>query len=197
MSRVARYKLGYVAVFVVVLLLCLLILYLGNWNVRIALAVALVVFLPGRIQGLLFRDLFRGRVELDRNNPSAALSHFERFLLLVQSQPWRKPALWLSWSTYTPNVEAMTLNNIGSAHLALGNEGAAIDAWRRALELDRLYPIPLVNLSVVEEARGSTARAAECLSEARRLGYSGAPLDRAIHAAQRLLPRIESKGPAL
>lgn len=155
-----------------------------------------VLLIPGRVQGLLFRELFRGRRDLDRDDAASALNHLSSFLETIRSQPWRRPALWLSWSFYTPNVEAMAQNNIGAAYLALGNAGAAEVAWHAALRLDSQYPIPHANLALVAAARNDPVAASRHLDAAHKLGYSGAGLDRYVHKVQSTLAAVESHGPA-
>lgn len=169
---------------------------LANPNRGAVLALILVLLIPGRAQGLLFRDLFRGRRALDRGDPNLALVHLNQFLVTIRAQPWRKPLLWLSWSFYTPSVEAMALNDIGTAQLALGDIDAAEVAWRAALDLDSQYPIPHANLALVAATRNDTSAANQHLEAARRLGYSGAGFDRFARKTQSILAAIESHGPA-
>jgi hypothetical protein len=144
----------------------------------------------------LFRELFRGRRELDRNNPEVALGHFSSFLNTINAQPWRKAALWLSWSIYTPNVEAMTQNNIGAAQLNLGNLTPAEAALNAALALDPQYPLPHANLALLAALRADSNAVEHHLEAARRLGYRGAGLDRFVSRSQSILAAVESHGPA-
>jgi hypothetical protein len=162
------------------------------WEVLLLIAVLLV---PGRIQGLLFRDLFRGRHDLDRNDAASALKHLESFLHTVREQPWRRLALWLSWSIYTPSLEAMAQNNVGAAHLALGDIAAAEGAWRTALELDSQYPLPHANLALVAAAHNDSGAVDKHLATARKLGFRGEGLDRFVRKAQSILATVESHGP--
>ena len=195
MSRVTRYKIGYV-IALLALAGCVIALARlvepGPWLVA---TIVLVLIVPGRVQGLLFRDLFRVRRDLDRNSAESALTHFNSFLSTIKAQPWRKPALWLSWSLYTPNVEAMTRNNIGSAQLSLGDLASAEEAWNAALALDPLYPLPHANLALVAAARDNKVAMAQHLDKARALGYRGAAFDRFVHKTQSVLAAIESQGP--
>jgi hypothetical protein len=196
LSRVTRFKLGYA---VALLTLGGGVVAYSTFAAPPAWAIAtliVVLLLPGRIQGLLFRDLFRGRRHLDRNDAASALRHLNSFLVTIRSQPWRKPALWLSWSIYTPSVEAMAHNNIGTAFLALGDAAAAEAAWHAALDLDSQYPIPHANLALVAAARNDPAAASHHLDMARRLGYSGAAFDRFAHKTQSILAAVESHGPS-
>jgi len=89
----------------------------------------------------------------------------------------------------------MTQNNIGAAHLLLGDIDAAEAAWHTAIDLDSQYPLPHANLAVVAATRNNAIAASEHLETARRLGYSGAGLDRFIHRTQSILAAVESHGP--
>jgi len=196
LSRVTRYKIGYVIALALVCGVVLAAARAGRSEPWVVFTIVLVLLLPGRIQGLLFRDLFRGRRDLDRNSPESALGHFNSFLTTIRAQPWRKPALWLSWSIYTPNVEAMTQNNIGAAQLNLGNLDSAQAALNTALSLDPQYPLPHANLALVAALRADSGTAEHHLVAARRLGYKGAGLDRFVSKTQSGLAAVESHGPA-
>jgi tetratricopeptide (TPR) repeat protein len=195
LSRVTRYRIGY-AIALLALAGCVItfsrLVEPEPWLVA---TIVLVLLVPGRIQGLLFRDLFRGRRDLDRNDAESALIHLNSFLTTIRAQPWRKPALWLSWSFYTPNVEAMTRNNIGSAQLRLGDLASAEEAWNAALVLDPSYPLPHANLALVAAARDDKVAMARHLETARTLGYRGAGFDRFVHKTQSILAAVESQGP--
>jgi len=196
LSRVTKYKFWYVVALLALGSALVSYSILAHPKGGAVLVLILVLLIPGRVQGLLFRDLFRGRRALDRGEPKLALSHLKEFLATVRAQPWRKPLLWLSWSFYTPSVEAMALNNIGTAQFALGDNGAAEVAWRDALDLDPQYPIPYANLALIAATRNDSSAASQHLEAARRLGYSGAGFDRFAHKTQSILAAVESHGPA-
>ena len=153
--------------------------------------------MPGRLQGLLLRPLFRGQRALAEGKPEEAAVQFHHQLTQLQAQPWRRLALWLGWSTYTPSLAAMVTNNLGVAHAALGELEQAQAAWKHALVLDHLYPVPYANLAAAAAARGASDEMHSLLCQARKLGYSGGPLDQATHRMQQLLAAVESSGPAL
>ncbi len=197
MTRVTKYKLWYVVAFLALLGAVGSYLLVARPNLGVVVALCIALLLPGRVQGLLFRDLFRGRRALDRGDPKSALGHLNAFLATVRAQPWRRWLLWLSWSFYTPNVEAMTMNNIGAARFNLDDIDAAEAAWRAALELDSLYPIPHANLALVAATRNDSSEASQHLETARELGYSGSGFDRIAHRAQSILANVESHGPAV
>jgi hypothetical protein len=196
LSRVARYKIGYPIAFAILAGVVLFAARAGNSQPWVVITIVVVLLLPGRIQGLLFRDLFRGRRDLDRDRPESALGHFNSFLTTIRAQPWRKPALWLSWSIYTPDVEAMTQNNIGAAQLNLGNLDVAEAALNTALSLDPQYPLPHANLALVAALRANPSRVEHHLEAARKLGYKGVALDRFVSKTQSILAAVESHGPA-
>jgi len=196
LSRVTRYKIGYLIAFAILAGVVLSVARAGDSEPWVVITIVVLLLLPGRIQGLLFRDLFRGRRDLDRNSAESALSHFNSFLTIIRAQPWRKAALWLSWSIYTPDVEAMAQNNIGAAHLNLGNLDAAETALSTALSLDPQYPLPHANLALVAALRADPGAVEHHLEAARKLGYKGAALDRFVSKTQSVLAAVESHGPA-
>jgi tetratricopeptide (TPR) repeat protein len=169
----------------------------ASGSLHAAVIAVVLLLLPGRLQGLFYRPLFRGQRALARNSPAEALTYFRQFLESIERQPWRKWALWLSWSIYTPSATAMGLNNVGAAYAAIGEIGDAEVAWRHALAVDPLYAIPHANLAAAAASRGEADVAADLLATAARLGYSGGALDRATQRVQQLLARVESHGPSM
>src|SRR5262245_6475099 len=158
------------------------------------LVVAAVLLIPGRVQGRFYRDLFQGRRLLDAGYHREAVAYLERFIALVRVQPWRKRLLWLSWSVYTPDAEAMALNNLGAAKLALGQQSASEQAFKEALTLDPLYPVPHFNIAVLHQIRGNRPLAEQAAAEAARLGFARSTIDAVIYHAQSILARVEGRG---
>ena len=197
MTRVARYRISY---FVLLALLAggTYFAIRAAGNARIALAAAIVLLLiPGRIQGLLLRPLFRGQRELAQGRAAGSVHQFEAFIALLERQAWRRWALWLGWTLYTPSAKAMGYNNLGVAHADLGNASSARQAWECALAIDPLYPVPYANLAALAAADGSAEQATSLLVRAEQLGYTGGPLDQATHRVQQLLAAVESRGPSV
>lgn len=193
MSRVTRYKIGYVGALVALGILSIAVIGGRDGRAGAMLVVGVVLLVPGRLQGVFYRDLFQGRRLLDTGHVVEAIPHIERFLQIVRAEPWRKWLLWLSWSVYTPNVEAMALNNLGAARMRLGQLLEAEAAFQEASLLDPLYPVPQLNIAILHEMRGDRAAAERAVAEATRLGYAGGTVDTVVHAAQSLLAQIEGR----
>jgi tetratricopeptide (TPR) repeat protein len=158
------------------------------------LLVAAAMLVPGRIQGVYYRDLFNGRRLFDRGNVAGARACFGRFLAQLRRRPWIRRLLWLSWSLYTPSVEAMTWNNIACCELQQGRLSEARKSLETALTLDPLYPLPHFNLAVVYELEADRAAAERELEKANELGYAGGTLDAVARRAQSILAIVESRG---
>ncbi len=171
------------------------ILLVTSWpSERRALAGALVALAwltPGRVQGLAYRELFRGRRLLDAEEPARAIEHLERFLADIRSRPWTKGLLWLSWSVYTVDAEAMAWNNLGAALTRLGRWPEATGALEAALYLDPEYPLPHFNLGLLAALEGRPAEVERRLRAAATLGYARSTTDGLVAEAQALLARVE------
>lgn len=152
------------------------------------------MLVPGRIQGFVFRDLFRGRRLLAERDFAHSLAASQRFLDQIRKHPWQKALTWLSWTVNTTDVEAMALNNIASAHLQCGEWEQATALFREAIEMDGQYPLLFFNLAVIAELQGDHQEAEERLSAAKRLGFSRSSFDDAVRVGQELLSRIEGRG---
>ena len=196
MARTHRLKILYVVGLLALLALTLLLcaaLY-PSLGLPALFAVSLLLFVPGRIQGVFFRDFFRGRRLVSSGQPAQALVPLRRFREQVQRSPWQKRLLWLAWGFYSTDIEAMTWNNIGAAHTELGDWSAAREALGQALAIDGEYPIPHFNLALIAAAEGDHEEAQREAEAARRLGYRAMSIDQLIQQAGFLLARIEGRG---
>jgi tetratricopeptide (TPR) repeat protein len=193
MTRTGWYKLGYVAAVLVLGAVTLMALWFQGGGPGVVAVVAIALLVPGRIVGAYYRDLFRGRRLLDLHAPEASIAYTTRFLEWVRARPGRKRLLWLAWSVYTPDAEAMALNNLGVAHLQMGKLDAAATALRAALAVDPRYPIPYYNLAIERELSDDRGEATRLLAEAERLGLRGTTIDSLIIEAQALLARVEGR----
>jgi len=197
MNRTHRLKILYVVVLLALLAVALLLAsrFSPGLGPPAIIAVGLLFFLPGRIQGLFFRDFFRGRRLLGSGLPAEALVPFRLFLEQIERKPWQKRLVWLAWGFYSTDIEAMTWNNIGAAHTELGEWSAAREALGKALAIDGEYPIPHFNLALIASAEGDREQAQREVDAARRLGYRETSVDQLTQQAQSLLARIEGREP--
>lgn len=192
MNRTLRYKITYVVLIFAGLgaMVGVYVLFPSTYTL---VALAIILLIPGRIQGMLFRDLFRGRRLYDLERFEESLHHSKRFLELIRAKPHWKKYLWLSFSIYTPDVEAMVLYNLGTARLQLGRLEEARADFEAALEIDPLYPLPFYNLAVLAELAGRRDLAERYLNQAALRGYRRTSIDEVIHESQGILARIEGR----
>jgi tetratricopeptide (TPR) repeat protein len=172
----------------------------GIWLVRTSglttprlLLCSLILLVPGRLAGLLWRDLLTCRRKLDAKDFDAAIRFSEAFLERLNRHPWLRHVAWLAPSVYTNSPRAMALTNAGAAHLALGHLDEAEQALRSASEADPLNPVPYHNLALLAKARGDAAESNRLAGLAKALGFSRSAADRVLLRSQRLYASIEAK----
>jgi tetratricopeptide (TPR) repeat protein len=158
---------------------------------EILLIVALLLFLPGRVQGYYYRDFFRGRREMGLGEFESALGHFTKFAEDVSNRPWLKRLIWLSFGVYTTDIEAMTHNNLGACYLEKGELTKSKTALYRALEICPTYPIPYFNLALLYGLTGERREAVRCFQEAKRRGYDLSRFDQVLNSLSQGLANIE------
>lgn len=186
-------KLAYPLLIVAVVAGCVALMTVGSggWGL---LALALVLLVPGRIQGVAFRGFFRGRRLFSHGKFAESIPHFERFLERIRRRPALKHLIWLQWTVYTTDIEVMTLNNLGGAHAQTGDLDAAERYLREALRMDPRYAMACYNLSVIATARGDAAEAERMLAEARSRGFTGGLVDQVLQRAGSGLACVEGHG---
>jgi len=194
MNRTTRYKVAYVVALAFVGALAYVAIERSGNGIGSVVLVVAALLVPGRIQGAYYREMFNGRRLLDLGNASAAQERFKLFLGQLARRPWIKRLLWLSWSFYTPSVEAMTWNNIACCELEQGRMTEAKEAIDTALALDPLYPLPYFNLAVLYELGANRSDAERALEKANALGYSGGTMDAVVRKGQSILAGVESRG---
>lgn len=193
MTRTMRLKRGYAAVLLAVSAVVVALLVWASGPVGFFLA-ALLTVLPGRLQGVFYRDFFRGRRLLAAGNPEEAIPEFERFLETIRARPVLKKLVWLQWTVYSPDMEVMTLNNLGASHYHMSEMDVAEGYLREALRQDPVYPVAYYNLALIAAARDDDAEAERLLGEAHRLGYTGGNVDLLVGRAGNALARLEGDG---
>lgn len=193
MSRTAKLKWGYVFTIVALIVFSVLIGRQFGGGTVVFIAIGILLFIPGRIQGHFYREFFRGRQLLASRQPDEAKRHFLRFLRQIEENPWQRKLLWLSWTVYTPDVVAMTYNNLAACDLEKGDWQAAEAAAMKALELDPSYPLPHLNLAIIRQFRGDTQAAHASMLNARELGFSGGKIDQLVQLGAEMLAGAEGR----
>ncbi len=160
------------------------------------LALAMVCFVPGRVQGVLWREFFRGRNAMTEGRYEIALSHFQAFSDRLHRHPRLAWGLFLAGSAYTWNTRAMVLNNVGSCHLLSGDIARASIALQSSAALDDGYALPLFNLAVIARIHGDETGAEELRERAVARGFTGGTRDRLLQMASEVLARAEGRLPA-
>lgn len=191
MTRLTWLRLGWLLS--VATLLAVGVLVARRWGSMALVAAAVLLLVPGRVQGHYWRTFFRGRRAAQERRWADARDAFTRFLAELDARPGLRHLVWLAWPGYSTNVRAMTCTNLGAAHLELGDTAAAIDASERALALDAGTPLPWVNLAIAHAARGEAERAAEAARRAQALGYRGGVLDRIQQRLGSALATVEGR----
>ena len=193
MNRTKRLKIGYFLVFLVFAFIAGVTIYVVGSNPVFLVAAALVLIIPGRIQGFFYRDFFTGRQLFDKGAFKESLFYSEKFIVQLNSKPNLKHLLWVTWPIYSVEIKAMALNNLGAAYLELGDFENAESQFQAALSLDPHYPIPYFNLAIVNELRQMHDLAKQCAEKACLLGYRQSTFDKVILKAQTLLASIEGR----
>lgn len=120
MNRTDRLKVGYGVVLGLLFFVFLgLLFYLGP-NVGILIVLAFSFWIPGRLTGFVWKDLFIARRMMDAQRHEEAIPFLLAFLEKLKAKPWIGKLIWLSPSFYTISVRAMALNNLGACRLEMG-----------------------------------------------------------------------------
>jgi tetratricopeptide (TPR) repeat protein len=157
-------------------------LYLTNFpgDYDTVFIVALIFFIPGRISSAFLKDLYRCRRHFDQQHYEEAIDRGWRFLRTLKAEPWRRKLIYLTWSLYTWNVEAMARNNIGASLMMLGSFEAARRELQAALAVDAGYALPYANLAAMAAAEGDREESARLVAMARHNGYAGRPVEKLL-----------------
>ncbi len=156
------------------------------------LLIPILLLVPGRIQGYYYRNFFNARRLLGRKSYLESTKYNNEFINEIRLKPWKKKLIWLSWGVYSKDIEAMALNNLGSAYLYLGKFSMAEENFNKALELDELYPIPYYNLSILANIENYKDKSEKLYLRAEELGFKGTTFDKVIQVGQHILAQIES-----
>lgn len=136
MTRLTRYRIG-IAVLAATFVAAGVLAIRGIGDLRLGVViVGLLYLVPGRVQGILWRDFFRGSRLLRLQRNAEAVLYLERFIERLGRHPALAYAIWLQWPGYTPSALAMGLNNLAVAYLNAGETEKAIPLFEDALRAD-------------------------------------------------------------
>lgn len=121
---------------------------------------------------------FRGMYLLNQQKFEEAEAVFQAFLEKIRQRPDMKKGakLWY-YGAYTPDFEAMALNNLGVAKMAQEQNIEATRYFEQALSIDTTYAKPHHNLAILAAADGDKISAQEHFQKAVDLGYDGGSFD--------------------
>lgn len=191
MTRTERYKVQYFATIAGSAVVGAILLWIVGIKPTTLIVVALLLVLPGRTQGYLWRDLYTGRRLLESGHVRGSIIASEQFIGQAKSKPWLARLWWLQGAMYTRNPVAMASNNIGAANLELGEFDAAKRAFSEAIALDSEYAVPHFNLALIANLENNRVDEKRRLDRAAALGYSQSAIDNFVQHAASILARFE------
>jgi len=162
--------------------------YYGNATVPI-IGLLAVFLLPGIIQGFFWHDFFLGSRFVRRAKWDEAVIHFEKFLEHLKNHHWLKKMIFLRWSSYTSNVEAMAWSNIGVVQINRNQKDKAEQSFLNASKADPLYPVPYFNLAVIAQLKDDETAARTLWEKSQELGYNKGEFSQIV----KLAAMIENK----
>jgi tetratricopeptide (TPR) repeat protein len=125
-----------------------------------------------------YLPFFRGMSLLRQQKFEEAEQVFLAFLEKLRQRPdMKKGAKFWYYGAYTPDFEAMTLNNLGAAKMGQGQHGKAANYFERALKADEKYAKPHHNLATLAASGGDENLARQHFQRAAELGYDGGSFD--------------------
>jgi tetratricopeptide (TPR) repeat protein len=193
MTRPTGLKILYGVAIVLMIAVALAILKASKFSPTAVVLLALLLLIPGRINGHFWRHFYTGRRMMDSGWNDDAIKEFEEFLTSIRENPALKHLIWFVWGFYTRDVEAMTQNNIGAVLIREGNLDQAENRLAQAIRIDDRYPIPHYNMALIGELRGDREAAVESLSTAQALGYRQTSIDEIANKAATILATIEGR----
>jgi tetratricopeptide (TPR) repeat protein len=170
MTRADKSRLQYVLVLLGLGSIALGVGWYFSFRPPALITMALVLLIPGRLPALFWREFFRGQQQMQVGNLERAADSFEAFLAKVRARPWLKKLMYFKWGIHTWDIEAMTLNNLGTIFVERGDPARAAGWFEAALAVDPCYGLPYTNLAVVRYAEGDEEEAARLLERAHALG---------------------------
>ena len=143
------------------------------------------IFVLAGISYAVSRQFFAGRRHLKKKRWVDAITAFQAFEQELTAASWKRSFSFLASGIYTRDPIAIARNNVGVVHLENEKLELADAAFRSALERDKDYAVPHLNLAVIAAKRGDAAAMDAGLKEAERLGLTDAKAHAKVRAALR------------
>ena len=170
MTRADKSRLHYVLVLFVLVSIAIAVGWFFSFRPPALIAMALVLLIPGRLPALFWKDFYRGQQQMQAGEAGRAAASFEAFLAKVRARPWLKKLMYFKWGIHTWDIEAMTLNDLGTTFVERGDPVQAARWFEAALTVDSHYGVPYSNLAVIRYSEGNEEEAARLLERAHALG---------------------------
>lgn len=170
MTRADKSRLAYALVLGALFLVSYGLAWRYDFEPRAVVIIGLVLLVPGRLPTLFWSEFYRGQEQLRLGAPERAAASFQEFLAKVRARPWLKWLIYGKWGVNTWDIEAMTLNNLGSTYVERGNPTQAARFFEAALALDPNYGVPYSNLALLAYASGDEAEGDRLLEHSNALG---------------------------
>ncbi len=129
------------------------------------------------------RQFFAGRRALKKKQWVEAITAFQAFEQQLTASAWKQRLSFLAAGMYTSDPVAIARNNVGVVHLENAKLDLAEAAFRSALERDRDYAVPHLNLAVAAARRGNAEAMEASLADAQRLGITNKKVLRKVREA--------------
>ncbi|AIN93704.1 tetratricopeptide repeat protein [Treponema putidum] len=165
---------------------------ISNTSKNYHIIIGLLLLIPGRISKYFYQDFYTGRMYMDKNDFDKALYYFLKFELCIEEKPWKKAILWLTWPIYTVDALAMVKHNISSIYISKGEYEEAEKYIKDALSIDNKYPLPYLNLSVINMANDKKEEAMNNIKKSIKLGMNNSKVDKIIRNMQSVYANIQS-----
>jgi tetratricopeptide (TPR) repeat protein len=147
MNRTNLYRLTYAAAGIFVCLTIYFIFF--NYDITAAIALTAAIYVCVRISMAIQRkwwdNHFQARMVFSFRRWDESIALSSKFLDEFEKTPSIRHGVWLSYMVYTRDIAAATLNNLASAHMAIGQFQIANQNLDKALMRDPKYPMPHLN----------------------------------------------------
>jgi tetratricopeptide (TPR) repeat protein len=195
MNRTTVLKLTYILMLLILSLTAFFMIFFiipRTYLIITLLSAGIILLIPGRISQFYYQKFYKGRVLCDKGEYNSSIQYFNDFLQDISKAKWKKVVLWFTWSIYTVDIEAMTNYNIGSVYLNIGDLKKCEIYSNTALQYDNKYPLPYINLAMIELLTGNKEKALYFIDQMKKLGYKHTSIDKLIFETQSLYAKLQS-----